>query len=298
MAGFVSRRVQGFEVAEQSEIASKVQSVDTALAQWRQGDCVLGEHWFLHRTDGSFAVTEAGKAAVAGNGDIAEQEVAGLVVVTQTCEVVRSCLDRPFVEVCPLVRVSQEHLHEVQRGRRPAYGFVPALAAQQLVADLDRVMTVEKPLVATWQRLAGCRDDTEVRIFSQALARKRIRFAFSDDFTALVRKLQLRLIDKHDKHSIEGRSLRALREIRVHASPTWGDNRIDIFFWFIRHEIDVEFEGESWDTLLQHWLKLVPPSGRFHAVEGQVVTLDDMTATDYVESDPLDLDHLSASRVG
>jgi len=39
-------------------------------------------------------------------------------------------------------------------------------------------------------------------------------------------------------------------------------------------------------------LKRVGARGRFHIVDGQVVTLDDITAADYVCSDPLDLDHL------
>jgi Tfp pilus assembly protein PilN len=64
-------------------------------------------------------------------------------------------------------------------------------------------------------------------------------------------------------------------------------------FWFIRHEEQVQFQGTGWDKLLQQWLKLIPASGRFQSVEGQVVTLEDITAKDYVESDPLDLDHLS-----
>jgi hypothetical protein len=38
---------------------------------------------------------------------------------------------------------------------------------------------------------------------------------------------------------------------------------------------------------------LVPPSERFTLVEGAIVGLDDLTARDYVESDPLDLDRLS-----
>jgi hypothetical protein len=40
-------------------------------------------------------------------------------------------------------------------------------------------------------------------------------------------------------------------------------------------------------------LKRIPATGRFTDVDGVVVTLDDLTARDYVESDPLDLDHLS-----
>ena len=34
-------------------------------------------------------------------------------------------------------------------------------------------------------------------------------------------------------------------------------------------------------------------SERFVRVDGVVLTLDDLTARDFVESDPLDLDHLS-----
>ncbi|HEY9599662.1 MAG TPA: hypothetical protein V6D33_18525, partial [Cyanophyceae cyanobacterium] len=58
-------------------------------------------------------------------------------------------------------------------------------------------------------------------------------------------------------------------------------------------EEQVQFQGTGWDKLLQQWLNLIPASGRFQSVEGQVVTLEDITAKDYVESDPLDLDHLS-----
>jgi len=52
-------------------------------------------------------------------------------------------------------------------------------------------------------------------------------------------------------------------------------------------------DGKSWADLLKGWLQLVPATGRFHSVEGEVVTLQDMNAGEYVDSDPLDLDHLS-----
>lgn len=40
-------------------------------------------------------------------------------------------------------------------------------------------------------------------------------------------------------------------------------------------------------------MKLVKASGRFVEVLGQVVSLEEMTGADYVNSDPIDLDHLS-----
>ncbi len=63
-------------------------------------------------------------------------------------------------------------------------------------------------------------------------------------------------------------------------------------FWFIRDEEQIQLQGTAWYQLLEQWLQLIPASGRFESVEGQVVALEDITAKDYVESDPLDLDHL------
>lgn len=166
------------------------------------------------------------------------------------------------------------------------------------MADLDRVMTVAKPLVASWTRTPGWSNDADGRAFAQSLARKRVRFAFPDDFTAFVKKLQGRMTEKHDKATDEGRGLRALREIRVRASPSWDAIEVDLVFWFIRDAGDATFGGRNWADLLKDWLKLVAQSGRFKQVEGQVVSLRDMTAEDYVESDPLDLDHLSTTTAG
>ena len=268
--------------------------VDRALQDWRQGDCTLDKHWFVHRVNPALAITEAGRSAAKEGAELAEAAVTGLVVVSQTCDIVRACLDRPYLEVCPLVRVSDDALREIERGRRPAYAFVPRLAEQHLVADLDRVMTVEKPLVLNWTRTTGWSSDAEGRVFAQALARKRVRFAFPDDFTFWVRKLQGRLIDKHDKNTQEGRALRALREIRVQAAPSWDSETVELMFFFIRDDEDVAFEGKEWPTFLDAWLKLVPAIGRFASVHGQVSTLEEITAADYVYSDPLDLDHLSS----
>lgn len=64
-------------------------------------------------------------------------------------------------------------------------------------------------------------------------------------------------------------------------------------FWFIRNEDQPTFEKRRWDALLKAWLARVPATGHFAEVDGAVLTLDDLTARDYVESDPLDLDHLS-----
>jgi hypothetical protein len=281
-------------VANESEDQCQ-QQVDAALKEWSQGDCVLGEQWFVHRFNAQCPLTDISRDALSDDSDLVESEVLGFAVVTQTCDIVRSCASRPFIEVVPLVAVDERNLYEIQRGRRPQYAFIPALAEKSLVADLDRVMTLEKAVAMQWKRISGCSTDGERRALGLALARKRIRFAFPDDFTQLSRKLQSRLQEKHDKSSDEGDALRALREIRVRASPSWNAPEIELMFWFIRNENEPNFKGIGWYELLGKWLDLVPESGRFHSVEGQITTMEDLSAKDYIESDPLDLDHLSNS---
>ena len=223
----------------------------------------------------------------------AETETLGFMVVTQTCDIVRSCKERPFIEVSPLVEVQESALHEIERGHRPRYAFVAGLAERRLVADLDRVMTVEKSVVAEWERAVGCQTDADVRRMSLALGRKRARVAFPDDFVALASPLMDRMSSKHEKESPEGLALRALREVRIRAAPAWDAEEVELTFLFVPDEEEGRLEQRAWHKYLRQWLDLVQRSGRFVYVDGVVQTLDDLTARDYVESDPLDLDHLS-----
>jgi hypothetical protein len=200
--------------------SAEVMQIDAVLGEWRQGDLALEERWFVHVADVGHPLSEAAAQADGDGIQSVTSEVAGLVVVTQTCDIVRSCAVRPYVEVSPLVQISKTDFHQIRRGRRPAFATMNSLEKASLVADLDRVMTVEKSIVSRWKRTPGCSDDADCRKFAQALARKRVRFAFPDDFTLLLGKLQSRLVDKHEKNTAEGRALRALREIRVQASPS------------------------------------------------------------------------------
>jgi hypothetical protein len=42
---------------------ARIVAIDRALADWRQGDCVLGEQWFAYRVDPSVGLTEGARAA-------------------------------------------------------------------------------------------------------------------------------------------------------------------------------------------------------------------------------------------
>jgi hypothetical protein len=278
--------------------------IDEALAAWRQGDVSLdADLLFAHLADLARPITEEARGTAAAQGaatgspnpDVVRSETPGLVMLTQSCDIVRPCRERPYVEMAPLALVTPTVLKEIQRLMRPGLAFVPAMAGRRLVADLDRVMTVEKALVARWSRVTGCRSDDEARAFAEALARKRARFAFPDDFVAAAHRLRTRLKKRHDRSDAEGAHLRALREIRVRAGPGWDADPVHLTFWLIK-DADPPGMAPAWDGLVDAWSGLVDRSGRYRVEAALVVRREDMTARDYVDSDRLDLDQLSAAR--
>lgn len=271
----------------------QLEDINLRLKDWRQGDCVLGEHWFSWSFAPDMPITRGAIEAAAdtdGEGGT-EEQCPGFAIVTQTCDVVRSCEERPFLEVCPLVEI--EEISSVRDGKRPRYAYLHGLELLGLVVDLDRVMTVEKPLLVRLERVQGCLSDQDQRNFAEALARKRERFAFPDDFTHLVSRLSEKMKRKHGKMSDQGTAMRDLREIRVFATPSWVAEEVELFFYFIKKGDDASISEEKWSGLLDDWLKLVPPEGRYTKVEGLVSTLEDIKASEYVQSDRLDLDYLS-----
>ena len=281
------------------------QAINRALRAWRQGDISLDSGLeFIHlcnlsrpHSPASIQVAEA----LAQEGEFIGtetvpvlDEVDGVVMLSQACDIVRHCRDRPFVEIAPLVEVPKLWTEEIRRLKRPAFAYVPATAGQNLVADLDRIMTVEKALVADWTHSRGWKTDDELRKFAEALTRKRARFAFPDDFVVAARKLEMRLIERHNKHTDEGVHIRALREIRVRAAPSWYTDDILLSWWFIK-EADSVGTPVNWESFLERWLALVDQTGRFRSNPPIACHLEDMTARDYIESDRLDLDRLSVS---
>lgn len=276
-------------------------AIDDELRHWRQGDVSLDAGLeFVHVADlarpHSQASVEAvggsdGETQLAGIATIAS-DVEGVVVLTQTCDIVRSCQNRPFVEIAPLVRLDDAMVEQVRRLKRPAFAYVASMAREGLVADLDRVMTVEKAVVANWERISGWDTNSDNRAFARAIARKRSRFAFPDDFVLAADRFRRRMLEKHNRMTVEGSHLRALREIRVRAEPSWNDDEVGLTIWFIKDRDPVS-ESPDWPDLVDGWSELFDQSGRFHVKAAVACRLEDITARDYVESDVLDLDSLS-----
>ena len=276
--------------------------VDGALLYWRQGDAVLEEvPFFLHLADIRRPLTPASRALAAeevpadGLAGVATG-LLGIVVVSQTCDIVRPCGTRPFIEVCALAEVNEQELEDVRRLRRPSYAFLPGLSHLRLVADLDMTMTAEESVLAALRRVEGCRTDAGRRAFADALARKRARFAFPDDFVSAMKKVKQRLKERHGRETTEGATARALMEIRVLAVPDWDAADVALTFLFILAD-DGPPPTSRDEAQISDWMGRFDGSGRFKLdsdTPWRVCFLEDLDAAAYTASDRVDLDDLSS----
>jgi hypothetical protein len=264
---------------------------DPAL-DWRQGDCVLGTQDFIYRILATMPLAKASMDAVAEDplAEFVAQPVEGLMVVSQSCDIVRAAKGRPFVEVVPLVQLPDLEFREVILGARPQYATVPSLHADKLAADLDRVMTVEKTLLSTWARHPGCSGDSDRRLLGKQLARKRYRAALPDEFNPWFKPLRNRLSRLADANSADALVFSELEEIRIQATPAWGAAQINIFIWFILKD---EAPNRDRSEVLDAWLAKIPPRSPFISCDGRMAFYSDMTASEYIDSDSLDLDYMS-----
>lgn len=253
--------------------------VDLAMHAWRQGDYVIGDVDF-------FFVDHA--------GNVVAELCRGYMVVSQTCDIVRSVSDREFLEVAALTEIPASKWPMVKKGQVPRFAAVLPLSAERLAADLDRVMTVTKHLVAAWGRTAGCSSEVEERSLRYALGRKRTRPAFPDDLNGVLEPLRKRWVEKHNKSSAEGRALSTMREIRIAAAPSWDASTAAVTIYLIW---DARSDASAHASIADTWRALVVgATGRF-SLRLVTVALDDLGARAYVDSDPLDLDHLTLMSV-
>ncbi|PWU19991.1 MAG: hypothetical protein C5B49_04985 [Bdellovibrio sp.] len=276
--------------------AEQIEAVNNCNEKWQQGDYVLGDQQFIFRYLSKAPATKLSASWDSEEIDyIGEEIVRGLVILTQTCDLIRKVEERPYFEVAPVVEVSEAALSEIKARRQPRYAEVPTLSASRLVADLDRVMTLEKPVLLTWQQNRGCNNDEEKRLFAWALSRKRMRAALPTDFGEMLNPLQQRWKDKHKKDSPEGKIIRAIAEIRVMAKPSWAAEKITTKFFFLihpKHQPTIEMDQAAIERQVETWLKL-PISNAKYTLESWVGGYDELTAGEYVNSDHLDYDHLS-----
>lgn len=184
----------------------------------------------------------------------------------------------------------------IRKGREPRYLYIPALADQGLVGDLDVRMTVEKSVVARWVRAPGWGTDEDGRKLTRSIVRKTGRFAFPNDIVRMLRYLENRIKDKHGKSSLEGSLLTEIDEIRLIASPSWESEELKLMFLLVFPE-SVDKTSAQLARQIEEWRSMIGTNPRVTSIEFSMEKLSTMTAQRYLEADPMDFDHLSANSV-
>lgn len=257
--------------------------VDEPLKQWRQGDFALEVGGFLYA--GNAEDNEPFQA------EVTYDDIVGHIVISQTCDIVRRTGGRIFVAVCPLVKVNEQNLSEIRKGRRPYFTDVEN-TDEEVVADLRRVMSVDKDVLQTWERRSGFSNDMTRLRFAAALERKFGQFAFPDEFDQAISEFRQRVWSRHTKPGSEpGAVYRSLDQIRFRADPDWSAKVREIsVIAIMNHEADDTTIGNELDYILE---KIEWPNGYTWAEPKFILgTAKDFTAEDILLSQRGDFDFL------
>lgn len=272
------------------------EGIAVKLAEWQQGDFALecGEFWFRDIEGPIEGTEELSDFGI-------DPDVLGFVVITQTCDIVRAPQVVPCVTICPIVKVGDDKLKELEKGISPRTSFI-ANAPDGAVADLSRSMSISKELLITWERQRGCTNTGEQLEFARSLEGVYGRFAYPDDFIRSVGRFRRKVVDTYAKENSElGKAFRSIREIRIFPHADWSNpDSVPITFIAVLDEPeDRELKDRSGIIdILEAKIDSIDWEGRFSLHEDKVIagTLADLRAIDYVNSFPLDLNSLSFAR--
>lgn len=266
------------------------------LAEWQQGDFSLGCGDFLFRD-----VSELTDEGEDDGGAVFDSEIVGFAVISQTCEVVREPKRVPYVSVCPMVVVDASRIAEIERGQAPRFGFLSA-TPDGVVVDFSRTMSVTKKLLISWERQRGCENEGQQLEFARALEIYFGRFAYPPDFVDSVASLRRAILDKYKRAGSElGKAVRSIREIRVRPHASWSDETaVPVTFIAIIEDESKRELADREEIRKQIWPKIsaIEWQGPFllHEDGLHLATLGDLTAVDYLNSYPLDVNSLSFAR--
>jgi hypothetical protein len=281
----------------------KSDEIDELLSKIRQGDFVLEPQWDFYIIDNTCSAQDTSVESSPRSPDQrrwklqVSGDVRGVVILTQTCDIVRSACHRPYLELSPLVKVSEKEMPLIAKGSSPRYAFIPALKANHLVVDLDRCMSITKRafIMARPDVKNGLRDDAEIRAFATALRRKRGRHAFPKKLSEALAPFIDHVRRKHNRESELGQFLAECREIRVGVKPSLHSDcpEVSVYFLFehIVDEVQLDRFRELAERLILERIKLPDGWAEFEPV---VQDMDGISARIYLSLYQLDFENLSS----
>ncbi len=268
------------------------------LADWQQGDFSLECGKLVFRD-----VVESDDEIGEESDCFDEETVLGFVVISQTCDVIRDPVDtfHKFVSVCPLVEIEIKNLSNIEKGKVPRFGLI-ANTPENVVVDFSRTMSVSKELLVTWERQCGCPSEKEQLLFSKSLERFFGRFAYPDAFNDSLIPFRNAVHNKYYKNSLFGKALRSIRELRVCPHANWNSpDSVPITLIVVLDE-EIEREIKDRNEIYKQIKPIIDEINwktpfSLHEEQGiRLAGLRDLTASEYLDSYPLDLNSLSFAK--
>ena len=261
-------------------------SIGDPLSDWRQGDFVTVSHGFVCLgIDGEFISAKT-----------IEADILGYVLISQSCDIVRRTSGRDFVAVCPLIRIEGDRRNEAKKGRLP-YMINIENAGDLVYADLRRVMSIEKDVIARWERNVGFDTDKGRLRFAAALERKFGQFAFPDEFDAAVKRFKEKVWSRYDKDSPLKSIYKSLAQIRFGAEPDWassGSKKIMCVAILADKLEDEVSRKDVSDALNREFDAIKWPNGyEWNAPRLLLQQAKDLTGEDLISTQRADFDFLS-----
>lgn len=158
---------------------------------------------------------------VTASGVRVELAPEGAVLISQTCDIVRST--PRTVQVARLARLANANEARMARdGKMPRFVHTPELG-EDAFADLDIIATIDKDCLKSLARRDGILKVDDARKFGRAVGRRPGRFAFPDEVGRWLAKLTDLIGTRSRKPSSpQGALLDAVVEVRVEAPDNWG----------------------------------------------------------------------------
>ncbi|MFV1528755.1 MULTISPECIES: hypothetical protein [unclassified Phaeobacter] len=273
-------------------------SVADRLAEWQQGDFTTDCGEFLFCA----SPLEDEEVGAPFSADI-EYELQGVCVISQTCDIVRDpdTSTVSYVTVCPLVELNASHMSAVEKGEVPRFGML-AGAPEKVVVDFTRAMSVKKELLVEWDRQRGCPQEADLQNFARSLERFFGRFGFPDAFNDCMETFRKAVNGKYGRPKSDfGKAIRSVSEFRVFPHTKWDDpDDVPITILAILKDADSrevadveqirkELAGQA-DKIT--WSAPFSP----HKTVLRVASLDDLSASEYLNTYPLELNALSFAK--
>jgi hypothetical protein len=275
-----------------------IKDVDKAMKAWWQGDyCDEPGVFYLANPDApltSVAADAAGESAGEDEVVVTDDDVVGLVVLTQTCDIRKTARKETFLHFARLVELDAVTAKEARDKKRPRYVHVPGRGDTSF-ADISLVVTVEKAVVAEWTRKQGCSNDDDRKDFREGVRRRWSRFAFPSDVDATLKPLADALKKDEGKDNQAGKAIDSLWEIRVLAVGGWYTPPVQLYLYFIVRptHMPMPLPFDEVKAVVAGWMKNCPAKGDVGNIECEVVPIDELSAYDYSRSEELDTDALS-----